>query len=843
MRSSSGCGGALPTEETAPLGGSRAQRSLADVHAESTARLTEALAESEVRLRRRVEFLSQVVFELDVKGTLDYVSPAWLAVMGEEPMRCLRRPLRAFLRESFRHAFDAFLADVSRERFSFDAQPERWEPRHIRVSIARVPEGGFVGAIEDVTAERESRSEIDMLSMVASATDNMVIITDAEGRTIWVNAAFTRRTDYTLDDLEGRRPGSVLQGKGTDGAVVHDMGRAIREQRSCQAEILNFTKQGVPYWAQLQITPVFDSLGKVTRYVSTQTDVTERHRADAEIRARSAMLEERVNERTSELVLARRRAEAAAQAKSLFLAHMSHEIRTPLNAILGLSSLALTTELDSRQFDYVSKIELAAQHVLRVASEILDLSRTESGAMTLQNLDFSVRRMIEQTEATMFHLAQSQRIALTVTCEPAVPEFLVGDEMRLQQVLINLIGNAVKFTDEGSVDVSVSVADREGPHITLRFAVSDTGIGFPPEAISTIFDPFTTVDTPAAQRAKGAGLGLAITKRIVSLMGGEIWVESTQGLGSTFAFTAQFLIGNGHDVARQDALRREQANSGRARCKGARILVAEDNVLNQQVLQEQLVMLGAEVTIACDGSEVLRYLDAGQEFDIILMDVQMPVMDGLQATRLIREREMLRDIPIVALSANSDPDHRERHRRVGMNDSLPKPWGTEELYLMLNQWLAPTRGASADRPGLPVQGGAAVGAADAGPTPASVDSHEVNMPALDLQALEKLVGGNAEKVARLLGVFMKTTRETLREMTEAMNGGHFNAVGRLAHRLRSSAATVGAHRLALKCESLESSAGGADAEARVARRLSELHVLFAELEADPQVAHRQPPSA
>ena len=213
----------------------------ADLHVEVTSRLLEALSESENKLRRRVEFLSQVVFELDDAGMLDYVSPAWLHVMGEDPMRSLRLPFRNFLREGYRQTFDEFFADTSRARHTFQAKAQRWESSWAKISIARVPDGGFVGAIEDLSSEQQAQGEIEMLSLVASATDNMVIITDARGHTTWVNNAFTRRTGYTLDDMEGKTPGSVLQREETSRDVTRVLGTAIREHRSARAEILTET--------------------------------------------------------------------------------------------------------------------------------------------------------------------------------------------------------------------------------------------------------------------------------------------------------------------------------------------------------------------------------------------------------------------------------------------------------------------------------------------------------------------------------------------------------------------------------------------------------------------------
>jgi len=795
-----------------------------DIDVEATSRLIEAFADAETRLRRRVEFLSQVVFELDATGFVEYVSPAWQRVMGEDPMRCLRTPFRDFLRDEYRQTFDDFLAEPRRRQHTFEAQPSRGETSWARFSITRVPEGGFIGVIDDVSAEQQARSEIEMLSLVARTTDNMVIITDAQGCTTWVNDAFTRRTGYTNHDMAGRTPGSVLQRANTARDVIDRLGRSIRERESVQAEILNFTKHGDPYWVQLDITPVLGASGAVTRFVSIQSDVTQRRAAEEELRARSVSLEERIAERTADLVTARRRAETATNVKSVFLANMSHEIRTPLNAIIGLSSLCLTTDLDTRQRDYLTKVERSAQHVLRIVSEILDMSKVESGMVTLSKSDFSIRKLLEQTEAITLHLAQNRGLALTIACAPTVPAFLVGDDVRLQQVLLNLIGNAVKFTEHGGVDLNVSVEKHDGAHVMLLFSVSDTGVGFPNVLADRLFEPFNQRDNSSSRSAGGTGLGLAISKSIVALMGGEFRVTSTERLGSTFAFTATFAVSNAQDLVRQDEANRDQTERGRARCRGARILVAEDNTLNQQVAQELLLSAGAIVTIAENGAEVIQRLDAGETFDAILMDVQMPVLDGMEATRCIRERQDSSAVPIIATTANATAEARQRCLVIGMNDFVAKPLNPDNLFQVLNRWL--------ERNAVAPIGEASTPAPQRAEEPVTFATRDVHMPSLDLTALETIVGGDPAKVTRLLGVFAATTTQTIAEMNSCVTTGQLAMVARLAHRLRSAAATVGAHRIAHICEVLESTSGAGGADARIVEHIADLQARFAEVEVD-----------
>jgi PAS domain S-box-containing protein len=676
-----------------------------DLHVEATYRLTEALVLSEQRTRRRIDLLSEVVFETDAQGQLVFLNQAWRKTLGLDVSASLGQPLSDFVV----HQDRARLAELFSQGSPPDGQtvPAQFRMRKgdasiawVEISVAPIDGSGMTGAIRDITRRKRIQDELEMLSIVASSTDNIVIITDASGRIEWVNRAFTHKTDYTLDEVLGQRPGQVLQGPDTNQEAVARIRAAIGQSRSVKEELLNYTKHGAPYWVSVQITPVNGADGVATRFISVQSDVTERRRYERDILTQKDALEERVMRRTAELALAKEQAESATKAKSAFLANMSHEIRTPLNAIIGFSHLCLQTPLEERQREFVAKTERAARNLVRIVDDILDFTKIEAGGMFLEMNRFALGDVVANVDAIAGHLAREKGLLFSFAQSAGVPTHLVGDALRLEQVLVNLCGNAVKFTESGAVTVEVAVASESAKSLQLKVQVKDTGIGMTPEHLSRLFSAFGQADSSMTRRFGGTGLGLVISQRLIERMGGEITVQSDLGLGSVFSFSARFardpgaaLTQNAVDSSPASPLQGvlpDLSEAWRQVLHGARVLVAEDNDFNQLVAREMLRQVGAVVTMAANGREALDILAEARpkSFDLVLMDMQMPEMDGLEATRAMRQTSDWSDLVIVAMTANATPEDRLQCLAAGMDDFIAKPIEALLLYDVLYRCLS-----------------------------------------------------------------------------------------------------------------------------------------------------------
>jgi two-component system sensor histidine kinase/response regulator len=493
---------------------------------------------------------------------------------------------------------------------------------------------------------------------------------------------------------------------------------------------------------------------------------------------------------------AKREADSANRAKSEFLANMSHEIRTPMNAILGLTHLGLDATPE-KQREYLAKINGSAELLLNILNDILDFSKIEAGKISLENVDFDLHEVMDRLSSAVGAQAREKHLDFIIQIAPETPRFLRGDPLRLGQIFMNLANNAVKFTGRGSVTVNVTALAQGSDKVMLRYSVSDTGIGLTPEQRERLFGAFSQADASTTRKFGGTGLGLAISKRLAELMGGEISVESEYGKGSKFHFSAPFSQGEACPDATPSEVntRRTVTESERARWRGARILVAEDNPLNQQVIQEFLAKVGLDVVIAENGLEAVETAWR-QSFDMVLMDIQMPVMDGLQATRKLREIPRFAGTPIIALTANVFRADIERCIAAGMNDHVSKPIKVDELFSKLGKWLA--------NPVLkPSDNASSALSAQTAPIIDSRPKPQISLPGLDIDTALDRLGGDEAVFKRIANLFHQTEAESASRIRAALAEGDAELCQRLAHTLKSTAGSVGANRLQAAARAIE----------------------------------------
>jgi PAS domain S-box-containing protein len=533
-----------------------------------------------------------------------------------------------------------------------------------------------------------------LVASFLEATPDHVYFKDNEGRFVWVSTSLAHSFGCSADGVVGK----------TD----YDFFEEERARNYRDAE-LDLMRTGLPIidrivehtwpdgrttWALNVAYPVRDSDGAVIGIWGTNKDITSQkilERANFDLSSVVRRLEAANRELAAATERANKMTEAALvanQAKGEFLANMSHEIRTPMNGVIGMTELLLETPLDSVQRDYAETIRDSAQALLVILNDILDFSKVEAGKLELEQAEMSLRETLENVARLIAVQAHAKGLEVAVRVERKVPEVVRGDPARLRQILINLIGNAVKFTSQGEIAVEMNVVESSAQSTTVRVAVRDTGIGIPADRLEALFHPFTQVDTSTTRRFGGTGLGLSIVKRLAELMGGTVGVESKPGVGSTFWFTARFGTVQADQRARPAPIATGNRPSKYAARERQRILVAEDNPVNQKVVRRLLEQRGYDVDVVNDGSEAVTSWQTGS-YNAVLMDCQMPTLDGYAATRQIRSREGDGEhIPIIALTANAMMGADQSCFEAGMDDYLSKPIDSKQLEECLDRWLA-----------------------------------------------------------------------------------------------------------------------------------------------------------
>lgn len=663
----------------------------------------------------------------------------------------------------------------------------------VEVSCKFIPESqSFFAFLRDITERKQATNELEesknRLQAIFDAIPDLLFEVGLGGHIYNYHSPRTDLLAAPPDAFLGKKFSDILPPEVAAVCILaiseaHEKGYSTGKQ---YALLLAHGK----FWFELSVSRKPVNPGHEPRFIFLARDITGRKQAERELRELNEQLEARVEQRTHELSQAKAMAEAANQVKGEFLANISHEIRTPMNSILGLAHLALRAETSPNSRSYFKKILSSGEHMMGIIDDLLNFARIDAGKIKIEIVDFDLYNVMERLDNMIAGKVAEKGLELFLDIDHSIPNNLRGDPLRLVQVLTNYADNAIKFTEKGRITIRARKVEESETSCLVRFEVQDTGIGMNDEVKSKLFQPFQQADTSITRLYGGTGLGLAISKQLVEMMeDGEVGVASVPGRGSTFWFSVHFGKGS---VPYEDEDTNETGvpQNVMTAIVGAKILVVENHLLNQEVVTKFLENVGAAVCVAQNGKEALDLLQK-ERFDCVLMDLQMPVLDGYETTRLIRANPALTGIPVIAMTANASEEDREKCMAAGMDDFISKPFKPYAFYAVIAKWLAqPPQQATV--PVAPV-------------APVAKITRTGDSEIIDLTVLAELVGDNKLKMREFALKFLASARKDMAEIESALERKDLASLGALGHHIKSPARMAGAIRFANLCQALEDS--------------------------------------
>jgi PAS domain S-box-containing protein len=727
--------------------------------AEQLERLAEVIANSRQGYRDLIDSLDHLIFTTSLDGEILTVNQRITRVFGFSYSELVGHHLDEFFDEPrMAHLKESIGWFEERRQWTGTVRARMKKTGAVLyfdcVLQAIIKDGKVVGAsglARDVTAQRESETRFTELF---ETLQEGVYFCDPGGKLLDVNPAMVRMLGYAhRDELVGSNIGKLYferpENPFPERSRTHNSAPLMRE-------ITLRRKDGTPIICIDNSNAICDEFGRMVRHQGTLVDITVRKQAEKELQK------------------AKESAEAANMAKSVFLAHMSHEIRTPLNAVIGMTELALDTELTAEQKEYLTMVRDSGKSLLTLINDVLDFSKIEAGKLDLDLTDFSLRYGINEMVKVLDVRAKQKGLELSIDISPEVPDALLGDPSRLRQILSNLADNAIKFTERGGVVLKIESDSQSEQEVCLHFSVSDTGIGIPHEKQQLIFEAFAQADNSTTRKYGGTGLGLSISSRLVQLMSGKIWVESEANHGSTFHFTARF--GLQKQLANRVSSRGDGSHSpalvaGRPLREGRQelqILLVEDNTINQILAQRLVRKKGHSIVVANNGREALAVLETGR-FDLILMDIQMPEMSGLEVTAAIRLKESTTGghIPIIATTASVMREDRERCFEAGMDAYISKPIEREVLFETIDRLTGYSSEAKLRD-----------------------TSARISDPVFDAAAVLDSLEGDSELLREIAAIFLAQAPKHMEKIREAVSKPDLKVLELAAHALKGAAANL-----------------------------------------------------